>query len=161
MVEAPPDQRSHVYRSQCDAWLAVVLGLTILSLGLATISLLLSPGPLLGRLIPALLLFAAGGFVLWIWFGTSYTLTDQLLRIRSGPFRWRISLRAITAVEPTRNPLSSPALSLTRLRVRSRGSALGVMIAPVRRDEFLEDLVQRAPGLVRDGDRLTRARPGP
>jgi hypothetical protein len=80
-----------------------------------------------------------------------YRLEASALLVRFGLVRQRIPYDAITAVRPTHNPLSSPALSLRRLRVDYRRSF--VMISPVRRDEFLDALAQRA-GLVREGDKL-------
>jgi hypothetical protein len=145
---------TRVYRSNVDAWLAVVLGVTIVGMVVGAIASLLAPGSVLGRLTAALLLLASSGFVVWLVFGTTYTIAEKVLLIRSGPFRWTVPLAAITAVTPTRNPLSSPALSLDRLKVRYRGSRFGVMISPASRTEFLGDLAARAPGLRLDGDRL-------
>ena len=122
----------------------------------AAIATLLASGSFLGRLLTALLQFAAIGFVVWLVFGTSYTLTDLALRVRSGPFHWTVPYDAITAVTPTRNPLSSPALSLDRIRIRYRGSGFGLMISPESRADFLRDLAARTPGLRLVGDRLVR-----
>jgi hypothetical protein len=56
----------------------------------------------------------------------------------------------------TRNPPSSPALSLDRLRVQfGRGWGKAVMISPADRNGFLDDLARKA-GLNREGDRLFR-----
>jgi hypothetical protein len=58
-------------------------------------------------------------FPLWILGSTSYTLTSSHLLVRSGPFRWLIPLDSIQSIMPTRDPLSSPALSIDRLRIES------------------------------------------
>ena len=47
-------------------------------------------------------------------------ITDTDLVVRSGPFHWTIPLRSVRSVVPTRNPLSSPAVSLDRLRIEHR-----------------------------------------
>ena len=47
---------------------------------------------------------------------TCYRITATELLVRSAFFRWRIPLVQIVEVFPTHNPLSSPALSLDRLR---------------------------------------------
>jgi len=61
------------------------------------------------------------------------------LLVRSGPFRWRVPIADIVRITPTTNALSSPALSLDRLRIEyGRGSA--IMISPRDKDQFLRDL---------------------
>lgn len=133
-----------IYRSRVDRWLialAVVFG------ALPTIALtgaaFFEP-----RLLDVwwvfLILAATFGFVLWIVLSTYYDLDDRELVVRSGPFYWRVPLDSIASVRPTRNPLSSPALSLDRLEVRY-GAGQWLLISPRDRDRFLEDLAARAP----------------
>ena len=55
---------------------------------------------------------------LWILTTTHYKLDDRTLSINSGPVHWQVSLAKISAVILTRNPLSSPALSLDRLQIQ-------------------------------------------
>jgi hypothetical protein len=59
------------------------------------------------------------------------------LLIRCGPFRWTVPIDSITAVEETRNPLSSPALSLDRLRIRY-GKQRQVMVSPADKAGFMK-----------------------
>lgn len=91
-----------------------------------------------------LILAGAFGFVLWIFLSTYYELNDRELVVRSGPFRWHVPLDSIASVRPTRNPLSSPALSLDRLELRY-GAGKWLLISPRDRDRFLADLADRAP----------------
>jgi hypothetical protein len=65
-----------------------------------------------------------------------------MLRIRCGPISWRIAIREITAVDQTRNPISSPAMSLDRLRIEY-GAGNAVMISPEPREEFVRQLEYR------------------
>jgi len=67
---------------------------------------------------------------------THYTVAHGELRVVSGPFRRTIPLAEITSIEPTRNPLSSPALSLDRLKV-SYGDKKYVLISPANKAGFL------------------------
>ena len=67
---------------------------------------------------------------------THYTVANGELRVVSGPFRRTISLSDITGVEPTRNPISSPALSLDRLKV-SYGKKKYILISPADKAGFL------------------------
>lgn len=145
-----------VYRSKRDLWLMALFVVFGIGIAAGAIATLLASGSVLGRLLTALVRFAAVAFVAWLVFGTSYTLTDLAIRVRSGPFHWTVPYDAITGVTPTRNPLSSPALSLDRIRIRYRGSGFGLIISPEPRAEFLRDLAARSPGLRLDGDRLVR-----
>lgn len=130
-----------VFRSKVDGWLAVVLILSaIVSLGAAGYLLLLDePG---GLAVAAVLVLLGGALPLWLMNSTHYTLTDSELRVVSGPFRWRVPLREIRAVTATRNPLSSPALSLDRLRIE-HGHAKWLMISPHDKEGFLRELQVR------------------
>lgn len=84
------------------------------------------------------------GLTLWIWFSTGYTITETHLIVRSAFIVSRIPLADIKRVKPTRNPLSSPALSLNRLEIRTK-KGLGPLISPQRQDEFLQLLRERCP----------------
>ena len=95
---------------------------------------------------PALLLPAA--LPLWLLRTTDYTITDTHLRIRCGPLRWSVPLADVRAIGPTRNALSSPALSLDRLRIEYSHS-LAVLVSPDDKEGFLGALRTRAPGLAR------------
>ena len=92
-------------------------------------------------------------FMLTILYTTHYTISGDRLAVRCGPFRYSISLPDIEEVVPSRNPLSSPALSLDRLHISYRGSMFGLLISPRDKQMFLADLVARAPHLRIDGGR--------
>jgi len=129
------------YRTRIDAMVAVAaLGL-LLALMLAARTVLSHPSPS-GWLI----LLAIGplslGLMLWTILGTDYTIDDSSLRVRGGPFRWTIRLQDIRSVTPTRNPASSPALSLDRLRV-DYGQDRFLLISPKDKEAFVRDLERR------------------
>ena len=77
-----------------------------------------------------------------------------MLDIRSGPFRFRVPLGEVISVEPSRNPLSSPACSLDRLLIRY--GRRQIMVSPKDRLAFLDALARRGSQLVRDGDRVIK-----
>jgi Bacterial PH domain len=88
------------------------------------------------------MVLAAAGLLLWMLSHTVYRLDDDLLHIRSGPVSLQIRLADITAVAPTRNPRSSPALSLDRLMItydRDRSC----MISPRDKAAFVAELARR------------------
>jgi hypothetical protein len=84
---------------------------------------------------------------------TRYTLlTGGRLEIRSGwVYRLVISVADIQRIRPTRNPLSSPALSLDRLEIRYGKGGL-VMISPKDREGFLDALLQINPAIRVEGN---------
>lgn len=143
------------YPSKVDWWLAVVLCLPPVASVAVTVSLVLDgrSSELIWGLASILLVIGVYGGLI---FPTRYGLDASHLIVRFGLCRRRIPLRQISEVEPTRNPLSSPALSLDRLSVHFGTGLLGtVMISPSARDRFLDDLAGRAD-LTREGDRLVR-----
>ena len=73
----------------------------------------------------------------WLMLGTHYTVDRGTIRIVSGPFRWKVPIDEITSVSATRNPLSSPALSLDRLSIRY-GKRRRIMISPADKAGFLK-----------------------
>ena len=89
-------------------------------------------------------------------FYTSYSLDPNNLTIRLGPFSKAIPIADITEAYPSRNPLSSPAWSLDRVRIRLASHWFGALISPVRKHEFLAELARLAPHLHLADDRVER-----
>jgi hypothetical protein len=129
-----------VYRSRLDLWLlAPFTGLTLGSVYAAS-RLMHLPG--MAPAMALLLLAFAVTVPLWTMLGTRYTLSDETLRVRSGPFAWRIALREVSRMEPTRDARSSPALSLDRLRI-DYGDGRSLMISPADKQRFVRDFAAR------------------
>lgn len=83
--------------------------------------------------------------ILVIWlpiFSTYYVVETNILVIKSLIFRWKINIDDITQIEPTHNPLSSPALSLDRFKISymKNGRIAKVMISPKDKEGFLNTL---------------------
>ncbi len=129
------------FHSKVDTWFKVVIVLSVLVslitivataklaltlIGLASVAVLL-----IGTILP-----------LWLVRSTRYCLSENTLLIQSGPFKWKVLINEIHKVEPTRNPLSSPALSLDRLRIEY-GQDKWVMISPDDKAGFLRELKLR------------------
>lgn len=130
-----------VYRSRIDARIFAVLALVI-GVSLYTCVELFAVG--VGGSWWILAVTVGVGIILplWLLLGTRYTLQRDQLTIRSGPFRWCIAMADISAIAPTRSTLSSPALSLDRLRI-DYGPGHWVMVSPRDSERFIGD-VERA-----------------
>jgi membrane protein YdbS with pleckstrin-like domain len=143
------------FPTKVDAWLAVILAIApIVSLvgfldprvfESVTVLLIALAGPVLFAAIYGLLVFPM-----------RYGISADELIIRHGIVRQRAAFAKIESVKPTRNPLSSPALSLDRLEI-STGPRFRdkIMISPADREHFLTLLAQRS-GLAREGECLVR-----
>ena len=143
------------YPSKRDPWLVFVAWMSsLLSIGAGLSSRFASRAGSRSSLFIVSLCLGAPAFMLWSFYGTSYTLHADQLRIRSGPFRFLVPLSNITSVTPSRDPRSSPACSLDRLEVRYRGGRSRILISPKDKAAFLEALVRRCDQLVPRGDRL-------
>jgi hypothetical protein len=144
------------YKSKIDWWLAPLLMIPpIATLGITAAAFWRGNGSEIavgcGAMLWVLIVYAG------VLFPLRYGIGNGYLTIRYGICRQRVPLELIRAVSPTRNPLSSPALSLDRLHVRfGDGFFKAVLISPAEREEFLRHLASAA-GLQHDGDRLTRS----
>ncbi len=130
-----------VYRSQIDRWLLTVFGVSS-AVSLLTAIGMFFVGASASTLVMVPVLVATFGLPWWIVLTTDYTVTNYSIEIRSGPFHWSVPLRDISRMEFTRSPLSSPALSLDRLRIQYTAGKL-IMISPENREKFLADLRRR------------------
>lgn len=135
----------NVYASKIDTWLLLVLAFAVVSCLVVPLLALRSQGAVaIATAAPTILIGA--GLPLWLFLSTRYILTDVALLVQCGPFKWQVPLAEISSVTATRNPLSSPALSLDRLRIDySRGKS--IMISPREKERFLQDLEQRRNNL--------------
>ena len=138
-----------VFPSKKDGWIVALL-VVCLGAGLAgTIAAMVSGGRsaiLFGALAWAVMLAIFGLLV----FPMRYEVGGEHLVIRFGVVRVRIPYADILRVEPSRNPISSPALSLDRLRIAYRKG---------RRENLDPDLA-RAEGGLRGRARGAHGRPG-
>lgn len=125
------------FPSKVDRWLAIVLIAGSVLSTLVVLAPILAGSPMTSLALSPVLL-ATVGLPWWLLRNTHYTLDGADLRVRSGPFRWRIPIDQIRSVRPTRNPLSSPALSLDRLRIDY--GERWIMVSPQDKTAFLAEL---------------------
>jgi len=129
------------FKSKVDIWLGLALVLSI-SLCLAiTVGIALKMD-IAGLLIALLVTLLGIALPLWILLATKYYVDGEKLKIKSGPFSWVIPINEITEVKETRNPLSSPALSLDRLQITYQCGKL-LMVSPKNKQAFLVAINQK------------------
>jgi len=147
---------TRVFESKRDAWIVVLIWAGALLSVYGAFAQFTSVAPLLPRVGMLILLASAAAFMLWVLYGTDYTLAEGTLLIRCGPFRYRVSLEEIDSVRPSRNPLSSPACSLDRLLIKWKAGRKRILISPTPKTEFLRELDRRCPQLRPEGAGLVR-----
>jgi len=123
------------FESKRDRWLTLILGFSaFIDIGAALIVIGVDMA-FLPKALTIGVLLASGILILWIMRGTRYVIDQGTLTAHCGPFRWRVPLDAIHAIEPTRSPLSSPALSLDRLKI-SYGEGKVILVSPMEKERF-------------------------
>lgn len=126
------------YKSKVDWWL---LGIFVVAMAIslyASVRVVLESSS--AAWLSLLMTVSLGiGLPLWLLLGTNYTLEPTKLLIRSGPFKWHVPIAGITSITPTSNLLSSPALSLDRIRIEY-GRNEAIMISPRNKEQFLQDI---------------------
>jgi Bacterial PH domain len=126
------------YGSKIDTWLLAV-SIAAVSIYLFLIFFALTAAPVEQRWLILVSTIVGITIPLWFLLSTTYTLEPGRLVIRSGPFKWTHNPADIKQIVPTRNPLSSPTLSLDRLRIEFNDNR-SVMISPADKEDFLREL---------------------
>lgn len=129
-----------VFKSSISWWL---MGFTMTML-IGTSVVMLFERAWLGLLINASVII----FLLHLLLNTYYWIKEDKLKIVCGIlYKQEISILEIKDIQPTTNPLSSPALSLDRLAIRY-GNRQTVMISPKDKKAFIKELLLVNPSIV-------------
>jgi hypothetical protein len=76
---------------------------------------------------------------------TYYSIEGPVLKIVSGPFRWKVQIDQISSIQPTRSLLSSPALSMDRLKI-IWGNNKKIIVSPADKKGFVKALGMELSG---------------
>jgi hypothetical protein len=150
-------ENNRIYKSKVDLWLFLIVIIGGVFLAGAAIQSFLSEGL---KHPATLTLLISSVFYMAVMFGlaypVSYEITQSELIIRSGLTRNSIEISSIESVKPSRNPLSSPAWSLDRLRIdyRRKDKLTFLLISPEEKSAFLNELVFKTNGLSLQGDKV-------
>ena len=147
---SPINSSQYLYfPSKRDWWIVALIWLgVVVSVAGGLVPLVLTGASWPELAIMTSVLGAMDALMLWVLYGTGYTVTSDRLLIRCGPFSFRIRLEAIESISPTRSPWSSPACSLDRLKIIYGLSRQSLMISPKNKPEFLSAIVQNFPSLI-------------
>jgi hypothetical protein len=138
------------YESRKDKWFTIIIWLTIL-ICFFTIAIVSIKGEnLVFDIIFTLLMLGTVLFLLFTYYDTYYILSDKELFIKSGFIKQTIPLETIKELKKVTDILSSPALSVKRIRITHQKSFVGVQISPEDRDEFLTEINARIKTITKD-----------
>lgn len=128
-----PDTNQKIFKSAVDNWYYII----VVAVPATVLVPIFFSYPTSADYVAIAIALLATGLPIWLLWSTDYRIQDDALLIRSGPFRWRISLSEIQEVEPSRSLLSSPALSIDRLRI-SYGNNRSILVSPEDKSGFIE-----------------------
>lgn len=124
-----------VYRSKIgwEIWIPALL------IVWSTAFPILQATPKYGLIVPCVITAALALVIM----STRYTISDTTLRIRSALIiDAKVDIRNIQRIRKTLNPISSPAAALIgRIQVYCTDGS-SIIISPVRKKEFLDDLLK-------------------
>ena len=133
------------FLSKVDGWIIPAFIVAIAGMLFAFVAVITGDTPLWLRLVFSGVSVLFCGLLLSILMSTFYVVERGELRIVSGPFRWKIAVSDIADITPTRNPLSSPALSFDRLKV-TYGRRRFVLVSPADKDGFMRAIEKERAG---------------
>lgn len=130
------------FRSKIDAWILLLLIVAIAGMLFAFVAVVMDESAGRERLIVSVASVFGVALILSVLMRTNYTVEDGELRIVSGPFSRTVTISEIIDISESRNPLSSPALSLDRLKI-TYGHGRYVLVSPADKKGFLEAIAQQ------------------
>ena len=77
-------------------------------------------------------------FIVSIYGNTKYKISDDLIDVVSGPFKWTINVCEITSIEKSKTLFSSPALSFDRILIKYNNRSIA--ISPNDKKTFIESI---------------------
>lgn len=125
------------FRSKIDAWILVLLIVGIAGQVFALAAVVSDDASSAERSIVIAITVPGILLMISILARTHYTVSDGKVHIVSGPFAWSIAISEITEISESHSALSSPALSLDRMKI-SYGHNKRVLVSPADKKGFLK-----------------------
>lgn len=129
-----------IFKSKIDKWVLVCLALSTIAC-LMGASVMLKIGGTFNYALAAVVIIAGAGIPLWILVSTRYIVSEDELKIVSGPFSWIIAISVIKSVQETQSTITSPALSFDRLEI-IYGEDKAIIVSPLDKAGFVKQLGQ-------------------
>ncbi len=127
------------FKSKIDPGILLVIIAMVIMDFVLIVALAMESGSPAGRTGAILVCIALMALLSSLALRTYYAVDKNVLRVVSGPFRWKIPIDQITSVTPTRTVLSSPAMSLDRLKIEY-GKLRPMIVSPADKKGFLRAL---------------------
>lgn len=99
--------------------------------------------------IKMVILFPIGFSCIWIWFKTGYTIENNILKIKYGPFKRDIKIDDIQSIRETKNPFTAPALSMDRIEI-NYAKFNTIEISPKNKIELVSQLKKQNSNIKTD-----------
>lgn len=136
------------YPSKQDWWIILLAWIPLVAtIGLGLFTMVEKASTLSEQILVFASCLVVPLFFLWMMMTTYYLIEEKNLVIRFGPFKKTVPLASITSIRKTRNPMSSPALSLKRIEILYNRYDM-VLISPKDRDAFIQVLSERCEQLT-------------
>lgn len=136
------------YPSKQDWWIILLAWIPMVAtIGLGLFTMVEKASTLSEQILMFASCIVVPLFFLWMMMTTYYLIEEKTLVIRFGPFKKSVPLASITSIRKTRNPMSSPALSLKRIEILYNRYDM-VLISPKDRDAFIQVLSERCEQLT-------------
>jgi hypothetical protein len=97
---------------------------------------------LTGLIIAGLIVIPTLGLFLWAWLDTFYLIDKENLKIKCGPFMWRINVSDIKTIRLNQKTIGGtmkPTLAWNSIEIRYK-KYRSIFITPERQDDFVSRL---------------------
>lgn len=133
------------FKSKKDTWLALLIW---------GVSILMGWQMIVDKSVMILIVGVLTIFsLLWLWFGTSYKIEEELLKIKSGPFRSTVNIEDIRRLNATKTLLAGPALSIDRIEILYKKYDIAI-VSPKDKPEFVQALLIKNKAIEADNSLL-------
>lgn len=145
------------YQAKRDLWIMALFWICALFFTYVALTVHKEPVAYWMKIFATVYFIAMAALFWWLSvlpFRTYYVLNPDELLLQFGSKTHQVPLSEITEVYPTKNPLSAPAWSLDRIRIKYTSSRFGLLIAVEEKEAFFQELQSLIPGLEWQGKRL-------
>lgn len=130
-----------IYKSKVDMWLVVALLFFVIC---PIIPIMIVDFSWLAIVI-VLIIFV---FAIYPILSISYVISDSMLFVRCGILHEeKFQIKNIYKIQDTNSILSAPAASLKRIAIYFRGSSTPLIISPLEKEDFIENLMVINPDI--------------